>query len=127
MADRVQVVGARELRAQMRKAGVDVKDMKDANARAGSIVANAARGMAPQRSGALAGSIRPARAVSGVTVRAGNARVPYSGPIHWGWPVRGIRANPFLSIAATGTEPQWLAIYMQGVDKAIAQCKGKAP
>lgn len=126
-APTVKVEGARELRAQMRKAGVDVANMKDANQRAGRIITSAGRGMAPKRSGRLAASLRPAAAVSGVTVRGGSAGVPYAGPIHWGWPRHGIRANPFLSIAAQSTEPQWLEAYMAGVDDAIAQCKGKAP
>ena len=104
----VRILGLDRLVRTLRKAGADLDDMKTANRKAGEIVADAARARAPRRSGKLAGSIRPARQAKRARVSGGGARLPYAGPIHWGWPSRGIAAQPFISEAATDTEPQWL-------------------
>lgn len=120
----VRVEGARELRRTLRRAGVSVEDLKDANAAAGNIVAAAGRGSAPRRSGALAPSVRASRAAASATVRAGGARTPYAGVIHWGWPAHHISARPWLSEAATSTEAAWTAAYEAGVEKLLATIKG---
>lgn len=70
---------------------------------------------APRRSGRLAGSLRGGQAARQSIVRAGGASVPYAGPIHWGWPARGIRANPWIAAAAQASEPVWLAQYEQAL------------
>jgi hypothetical protein len=124
-AAQVQVEGARELRATLKRAGDDLADMKDANAAVAGYVAAAAAGSAPQRSGALAGSVRGNRAAASAVVKAGSAAVPYAGPIHWGWPRRGIPARPFLADTAARTEPTWTALYVQAVERIVARIKGK--
>jgi hypothetical protein len=124
MPAQVQIKGARELRRTLKRAGIGVEDLKDANQAAGNIVAGAGRTTAPRRSGRLAGTVRASRAAASATVRAGGAAVPYAGVIHWGWPGHHITAQPWLSEAATSTEAQWLAAYEQGVDKLLATIKG---
>ena len=52
-------------------------------------------GGAPERTGALKRSMRPAKVQRGAKVRAGGAKVPYANPIHWGWFKRNIKPNPF--------------------------------
>jgi hypothetical protein len=120
----VRVEGARELRRTLKRAGVSVEDLKDAHAAAGNIVAAAGRGSAPNRSGRLAGTVRASRAAASATVRAGGGRVPYAGVIHWGWPGHHITAQPWLSEAATRTEPAWLAAYEAGVAKVLDTIRG---
>lgn len=120
----VEVRGARELRRTLRRAGIDLQDLKEAHAQVGGIVAAAGRTSAPRRSGTLAGSIRASKAAASATVRAGGARVPYAGVIHWGWPRRNIAAQPWLSEAAQSTEPAWTSAYLEAVDKIIATVKG---
>lgn len=120
----VKIEGARELRRTLKRAGVDVEDMKDANAAAGNIVAAAGRVSAPRRSGRLGGTVRASRAAASATVRAGGAAVPYAGVIHWGWPGHHISAQPWLSEAATRTEATWLAAYEAGVAKVLDRIKG---
>ena len=120
----VQVDGARELRRTLKRADDDLGDLKDANQRAGQLVANAASQRAPRRTGALAGVIRASRAAASATVKAGGARVPYAGVIHWGWPARNIQAQPFLSDAATSTEAQWLPIYESDIDRIVHRIEG---
>jgi hypothetical protein len=53
------------------------------------VVLPRARQLAPRRSGRLAASLR---AGPDASVRSD---LPYAGPIHWGWPARGIRAGLF--------------------------------
>jgi hypothetical protein len=120
----VEVRGGRELRRTLKAAGDDLSDLKDANQRVGNVVVARATSLAPRRSGALAGAMRATRAATSVTVKAGGARVPYAGPIHWGWPARGITAQPFLSDAATGTESTWVPIYESELDRIIERVKG---
>lgn len=120
----VTVEGLAALTRTMRKAGEDLTDLKDANARAAAIVASAAAGMAPRRTGRLAASIRGTRAAARARVVAGRVSVPYAAPIHWGWPARHIKANPFLSDAARATEPQWLPQYLKDVEAALDNVKG---
>lgn len=120
----VEIEGARRLRSTMRRAGLDLEDLKAAHARAAQIASNAAAARAPVRSGTLAGTVRSSGTKTAGIVRAGFARVPYAGPIHWGWPARGIPANTFITDAAQDTETVWLAIYEKAVESAIDQIKG---
>lgn len=118
----VQVIGAAQLRRTLRAAGQDLTDLKRVHAEVGRIVVAAAH--APTRTGALAASIRAGSAATSATVRAGGARVPYAGPIHWGWPARGIAAQPFLADAAQRTEPRWTEVYLAEVNRIIDQVQG---
>jgi hypothetical protein len=120
----VRVEGLNTLVRTMRKAGADLGDLKDANARAAAIVVSAAAGMAPRRSGKLAGSIRGSRAGNRARVLAGRASVPYAAPIAWGWPARHIKPQPFLSDAARATESVWLPQYLADVQSALDGVKG---
>jgi hypothetical protein len=123
-AAQVQVRGSKELRKTLKAAGDDLSELKDVHEAVGALVARVAKSLAPVRSGQLAGSVRAARLAGGVSVRAGSARVPYSNPIHWGWPKRNIAANPFISNAALQTEPQWVALYEAELEKIIQKVEG---
>jgi len=122
----VQVLGAKELRKTLKQAGEDLGDLKDVHQAVGNMIVSVARGLAPSRTGALAGSIRAGRLAGGVTVRAGSGSIPYAGPIHWGWPARGIKAQPFLSDAATTTESQWVELYQAEVEKILDRVEGQS-
>lgn len=115
----VKVDGLARLRRDLRKLGSDLSDLKAANAAVAALVAAAAAARAPRRSGRLAASVRGNRAVSRATVSAGRATLPYAGPIHYGWPARGIEPQPFVHDAAQATETAWLGIYSTAVDKAV--------
>ena len=118
----VTVRGAAEFDRSTRKAAVDLGEMKAAAAETARIVASAGAARAPRRTGRLAGSMRPG-ALKGGTAIVRNPR-PYAKPIHWGWPARRIAANPFLSDAATSTEPRWSAVYAAAVADAVDQIHG---
>jgi hypothetical protein len=87
----------------------------------GGLVAGAARPLAPIRSGKLAASIRPGAAATKATVRAGAAQLPYAGPIHYGWPARHIRPNPFLIDALAGKRGQAINLLEQELDNLLKQ------
>jgi hypothetical protein len=120
----VRIEGLNTLIRTLDKASDEIAALKDAHAKAGEIVASEAESIAPRRSGALANTIRAARQARRARIQAGRARVAYAGPIHWGWPARGIEPQPFLSIAARNTEPRWTAQYREDVQKALDNVKG---
>jgi phage gpG-like protein len=121
----VTVEGARELRATMKRAGEDRGDLKDAHAEVAAYVATAARAAAPIASGKLAATIRGNRAAASAVVKAGGAAVPYAGPIHWGWPARGIPAREFLTATAAETEPHWTETYLDAIRRIVDRIHGK--
>jgi hypothetical protein len=114
-----QIAGLAELARTMKRAGVDITELKEANTRAAQIVADRGSSLAPNRTGRLAGNIRPAKQVARARIMAGSASVPYAGPIHWGWPARHINAQPFLSDAAVETQDEWLDAYLADIQTAL--------
>lgn len=122
----VHVDGVRQLRRDLRKLGDDLADVKDANAAAAALVAAEAARRAPRgKTGRLAASVRGNRAASRATVSAGRASVPYAGPIHYGWPAHHIEAQPFVTDAAQDTQPLWLPLYEQGINRAVDKLAGR--
>ncbi|MFJ2370879.1 hypothetical protein [Microbacterium sp. NPDC087665] len=120
----VRVEGARRLRSTLRKAGDDLADMKKAHADAAGIAARASEALAPKRSNKLADTIRAAGTKTAGIIRAGFARVPYAGPIHWGWFARGIKPQPFLSKGAQDSEGRWVRVYQDYLESTIDKVKG---
>lgn len=120
----IKVEGARRLRSTLRKAGRDLGELKSAHAAAAGIVTTAARGRAPRRTGRLAGDVRGSGTTTSAIIRVGRASVPYANPVHWGWPRRGIEAQPFASEAAQATEPTWVQAYEAAVNRVLSSVKG---
>jgi len=109
MAGSLEVEGLNKLTAALRKAGVEVRDMKAANERVGDVVVQGARPITPKRTGALASSIKPAKRASGVIVRAGGGRVRYAKFVEYG--TRKMGARSYLVKAAHDTQPRWMDEY----------------
>jgi len=120
----VQVEGVKQLRKSLKAAGEDLSDLKDAHRQAATVVASAARARAPKVRPRLVTTVRPAGTKTAAIVRAGNAKAPYANAIHWGWPKRGITANPFISEAAQDTESTWVPIYSAAVENALDRVQG---
>lgn len=120
----VKVENLSALRRELRKAGDDLGDLKDANASVAQLVATAAASRAPRRTGTLAGTVRGNRAAGKATVNAGGARVPYAGPVHYGWPAHHIEPHPFVIDAAQATEAEWVPIYEQAIDQVVDRVGG---
>lgn len=98
----VRIEGHREVRRRIRQISDDLDqkaakgELKVINQRAAEIVAGRAEQLVPVRSGTLRDTIRAAGTQKSGRVRAGFKRVPYAGPIHFGWASRGIVPQPFL-------------------------------
>ena len=94
-----KVDGLKELQKEIRQTeDVELKKrLRLANKEAAQVVADQAKVEVPRRSGRLARSIGTQASQTSAFVKAGTAaRVPYAGPIHFGWPKRNIRPQPFL-------------------------------
>lgn len=121
----VQVDGLRQLRKTLRQAGDDLSDLKEVNRKAADTAAGGATKAVPRLSGLLQSNIRSSGTKTAGIIRAGSKKVPYAGPIHWGWKDRNIKANPFLSKGAKDTEPAWLPLYEKEIDEILSKVKGK--
>lgn len=89
----IEVDGTAALRRDLRRlAGPDLDDaLREANKKVGAVVADEAARLVPRRSGRLARSIEAVASEKFPIVRAGTkGSVPYAGPIHFGWPTRGL-------------------------------------
>ena len=124
MAGPLEVEGARKLRASLKQAGLDVQDLKDAHKAVAEMVLEKSRPKAPRRTGRLAGDARAAGQASAAIVRIGRKSVPYAGPIHWGWPSRGIKPNPWLWETAQTTHDAWENTYLQALETIIDRIEG---
>jgi hypothetical protein len=121
------VVGAKQLRATMKAAGLSLGDMTDVHRQVGAVVLPVAKGTSPAgspKNGHIRSTVRVGATRAATILRAGNKSKPYAPPLHWGWFRKNIRPNPWLSRAAQSTEPAWSALYMQGVEKIIDKIKG---
>lgn len=133
----VKVEGAARLRKTLRAAGADMKDLSRLNKEAANIVLPVAKGMTPTGNpsgGNIASTVRAGATQKAGIIRAGNARMPYAGVIHFGTPngyrnVTGrfvpIQTQPWISQAAKDTEPQWVDNYFEGLMKVINKIEGE--
>ncbi|KFI90944.1 bacteriophage protein, PF04883 family [Bifidobacterium saguini DSM 23967] len=117
----IQLKGAGQLARGLKKAGVDMKDLRDINKQAAQVVAPEAKRLAPKgKSGNLAKSVRAGATQKAGVIRAGSKkRVPYAGVINYGWPKHNIKPTRFANQAAKNTEPQWTRLYEEAVRKII--------
>nr|UWG11974.1 MAG: putative tail-component [Bacteriophage sp.] len=119
------VVGQKRFVQTMRKAGADMKELKDVNRQAANIALPAVRTLTPRgKSGKLAGSIRVGATQKAGVIRAGRKSVPYAGVINYGWPKRGIKPRLFVNQGVAGTEGAWRRVYKQFIDKTMSKVKG---
>jgi hypothetical protein len=116
----VKVKGYKQAIKALQRIGVPAAEIKAAGTQSGELVANEARGLVPVRTGALRNSIRVSKALTKVTVSAGNnTRVPYANPIHWGWFKRNIKPQAFFIKALGITRDEVYRNYYRSLDKLI--------
>lgn len=129
MARAIKVEGLKELQRDLRRAQNKdtAKAIREAGKAAAKIVADDASSKAPRVSGRLAGSIKPQAQSTSARVKAGSAsRVPYAGPIHFGWGRRNIEPNPFLYDALGD---KWAEVYeayeenLESISKSLSRGK----
>lgn len=119
MAGEGSVQGLRQVVKGLLEIGVDVQDIKDAMADVARVATDVAQAAAPVRSGALRASIRGNRAKGKAVVTAGRARVPYSGPINYGWRSRNIRGAFFMQRADEVVGPRAVELLEDGINRII--------
>jgi sarcosine oxidase gamma subunit len=116
----IGVEGARELRKALKTVGDEAKaGLKEVNLEIAEIVARAAVTRVPSRSGALRETVRAAGAQTRASVKVGKKKVPYAGPIHFGWPARGIAPNMFLYDALDARRDEVMDAYTDGMADLI--------
>src|SRR4029077_13956956 len=119
MADdaQIEVQGLNKLTRALKKAGVEIKDLKDANQRVGNVVVQASGPITPHRTGALASSLRVAQRQSGVIVRAGGGRIRYAKYVEYG--TRKMGARSYLVKGAQDSQPRWMTEYENELQKVM--------
>lgn len=115
----VRVEGLTKVTRALRQIGLEVDDLKDAFGKIASKGAELASRFAPKRTGALAGDVRGNRAQSKAVITAGRARLPYAGPINYGWPARNIKASRFMQQADKALQPKSLRMLEQEINYQI--------
>lgn len=100
-----RVDGLRETVRSLERFGVQVADLKAAFKKIGAFISDEARTLAPKKSGRLAASIKPSNTKNKSIVRAGGAKIPYAGVIHYGG-YNNISPHPFLTDAVSRNEGQ---------------------
>jgi hypothetical protein len=116
----VKVQGLRQAIRALQDIGVPAAEIKAAGTQSGELVANQARSIVPIRTGRLRDSIRVSKALSKISISAGNnTRVPYANPIHWGWFRRHIKPQPFFIKALGLTRDQVYQNYYKTLDTLI--------
>ena len=122
----VKFNGAAEFRAKLQQMGVDLKDFKTINKLIAENVAGDARSRAPRDSGTLAGDIRGGGTKTRAYVSVGRKKIPYAGPIHFGWPARNIQAQPFLYEAIDSRADDVREVYAKRVDELAMRTRTNA-
>ena len=117
----LQIEGLREVLRDVRRLGDDARDdMKDTHRKAGEVVARAAKPLAPVRTGRLASTIVSAPTQKQGRVRIGRGQsIPYGGPIHFGWPARRIKPQPFIYDALDSRREDVRRVYEQRIGELI--------
>ena len=116
MGGQLEIDGLRDVQKAMRGFSDDSRnDMKETHRKAGQIVVDGAVRYVPVRTGALLASLRSAPTQRQGRVRVGSAAVPYAGPIHFGWPARNIKPNPFIYEVLDSRRNEVAQIYAQRI------------
>lgn len=76
------------------------------------------RAGAPRRSGNLANSVRALATARRAQLAVGtNVKVPYAGPINFGWPARNIKPQEFIYSGIVKAEKQIINVYVEHLDQ----------
>lgn len=117
---KAQIVGLRETQKALKALGdATKKELKSTHKEAAQIVVDGAIRYAPVRTGALVSSMRAAATMFSGKVRVGNANVEYAGAIHFGWPARRIKPQPFIYDALDGRRNQVAQLYATRIDELV--------
>lgn len=125
-SDSVKIEGLSKVQRDLRKLSTDALDLNkeeflETNKRVAEIIIGESKKYVPVLTGALAANIRNASTKKAAKVRAGSVGVPYAGPIHFGWPSRRIKPNPFFYDAIDKRRNEVAQRYVSLVDSLITK------
>jgi hypothetical protein len=115
----VKVEGLNQTVRALQKAGVEIADLKSVFSGIAAEGASLASSFAPVRTGRLRASVRGNKAKNKAVIAAGKARVPYAGPVNYGWPRRGIKPALFMQRADRTLQPRAVDMLEAGLDEVI--------
>ena len=119
----VKVEGLASVQRQLKKMSEDVDyqaaEFLSVNKTIAAAVAGDSKAFVPVLSGALASSVREAATKKSAKVKAGGYGVNYAGPIHFGWPARRIKPQPFFYDAIDKRRDEIKERYEKLVDDLI--------
>ncbi|WP_328530775.1 hypothetical protein OG984_06470 [Nocardioides sp. NBC_00368] len=123
MATAVRVEGLRRAVRQLERAGVEVEDLKKAFSRVSNEAMNDIRPHIPRGdTGALAASLRASKTKNTARVYIGYKRVPYAGPINFGWWDRNIESTHFMQVVDDPSNAnKYVNIIEQELDRLVAR------
>jgi hypothetical protein len=125
-SDAVKIEGLSKVQRDLRKLSTDALDLNkeeflETNKRVAEIIIGESKKYVPVLTGALAANIRNVSTKKSAKVRAGSVGVPYAGPIHFGWPSRAIKPNPFFYDAIDKRRSEVAQRYASLVDSLITK------
>lgn len=103
---------SRKVRA-LEQMGTEVTDLKDSMGRIATAVQPDYERFTPRRTGKLIANYRTGRAKGKAILYVGSARVPYAGPINFGWPARNIQPTNYVSRGDTVAAPKAIRLLEQ--------------
>ena len=124
--DPIKITGLSEVQRNLRKLSTDALELNkteflETNKQVAEIIIGESKKYVPVLSGNLAANIRNASTKKAAKVRAGSVAVPYAGPIHFGWPSRAIKPNPFFYDAIDRRRNEVTQRYASLVDSLITK------
>lgn len=119
MPQGVYIEGLRETVRSLERMGTEVADLKEAFTKIGNNVVQEARTLVPVKSGRLEASIKASKTKNKSVIRAGGARIPYAGVIHYGWPAHGISPHPFMTDAISNKQQETVQLLESEIHKLI--------
>lgn len=117
----------------MRRAEMNLDDLKKIHKEVADAVLPFAIYNAPKLSGALLSTIRASGTNSAAYIRVGNKRAPYGGFQEYGYPAgfhdsrgqaRSYAPHPWLRDAVHDSEKFWAHIYFEGIDNILDKIHG---
>lgn len=126
---RIEIENLKELRSAFvgLEEAMDLKnELKDVLRGGAEIVLEEAEQRVPVRSGALKSTLRAGGGATGANIKAGFARLPYAGVIHYGTRATSgrpsnIKPNPFLTDAAEAKTAEVVEFVEAGIQERIIQ------
>lgn len=116
----LKIEGLREVNKALRDLSEDTKNaMKETHLAAANMVLPAAIQLAPFRTGRLSASLVATATRTGGRITSRGA--PYAGPIHFGWPARRIKPQPFVYEALDPRRDEVVDIYVKRLNELIVR------